>query len=148
ILTALAGPLLLLSFKPVDEIDSINYLHYLIDWMANRATPFTFATNYVAFWELSFLPTWMVTGGDLFFPLLAMKAVILAALAAWLIGRELEIPDTLLLLTVAGAVAMRHYWFGASGVPTLKNDALHGAGFLLLALVVMRWARRPLERAD
>ena len=56
LLAALAVPLLCLSFHPVEEIDSINYLHYLIEWMGNRATPYTFATNYVAFWELSFPP--------------------------------------------------------------------------------------------
>ena len=147
-LAALLAPLILLSFKPVEEIDSINYLHYLLDWMANRATPFTFATNYVAFWELSFLPAWTITRVDLFFPLLALKSVALVALGAWLIGSELGVERKLLLWTVAAAIAMRHYWFGPSGTPTLKNDALHGAGFLLLALVLMRRARGPLARSD
>ncbi|SPE34815.1 membrane hypothetical protein [Candidatus Sulfopaludibacter sp. SbA6] len=141
LIAAFLVPLIFLSFKPVEEIDSINYLHYLIEWMANRATPYTFATNYVAFWELSFLPSWMVTGVDLFFPLLALKAVLLLALAAWLAGRELGLGGGLLLWTVFGSVLMRHFWFEYSGIPTLKNDALHGAGFVLLALVVLRAAR-------
>src|SRR5580700_3084182 len=51
LIAALLVPLVLLSFKPVEEIDFINYLHYLIEWLSNRATPYTFATNYVAFWE-------------------------------------------------------------------------------------------------
>ena len=148
LIAALLVPLIFLSFKPVEEIDSINYLHYLIDWMANRATPYTFATNYVAFWELSFLPTWMVTGVDLFFPLLALKAVLLLALAAWLAGKELGLGGGLLLWTVFGSVLMRHFWFEYSGVPTLKNDALHGAGFVLLALVVLRAARGGLASTD
>jgi hypothetical protein len=142
------APLVYLSFRPVEEIDSINYLHYLIEWMANRATPYTFATNYVAFWELSFLPTWMVTRMDWFFPLLALKAVVLVALGAWLAGVELGVSRTLLTFTVFGAITMRHYWYAYSGVPTLKNDALHGVGFLLLALVVMRAARTPLATTD
>jgi hypothetical protein len=148
LIAALLAPLIFLSFKPVEEIDSINYLHYLIDWMANRATPYTFATNYVAFWELSFLPTWMVTGVDLFFPLLALKAVLLVALAAWLAGKELGLGGSLLLWTVFGSVLLRHFWFEYSGVPTLKNDALHGAGFVLLALVVLRAARGGLASTD
>ncbi|MBZ5725057.1 MAG: hypothetical protein LAP87_08675 [Acidobacteriia bacterium] len=138
----LLAPLVLLSFRPVEEIDSINYLHYLIDWMANRATPYTFASNYVAFWELSFLPSWMVTGVDLFFPLLALKAVVLLALAAWLVGRELGLRGGLLLSAVAGSMTLRHLWYEYSGVPTLKNDALHGAGFVVLVLVVLRARRR------
>ena len=92
LIAALLVPLVLLAFKPVEEIDSINYLHYLIEWLANRATPYTFATNYVAFWELSFAPVWMVTRVDLFFPLLALKAVVLMVLGLWLVGRQLGVP--------------------------------------------------------
>ncbi|HYW42441.1 MAG TPA: hypothetical protein VE959_06265 [Bryobacteraceae bacterium] len=148
ILGALAAPLMLLSFRPVEEIDSINYLHYLIEWMANRATPYVFATNYVAFWELSFLPAWTVTRVDLFFPPLALKAVVLLGLAAWLVGRELGIGRTLLSVTVFGSLLMRHYWYEYSGVPTLKNDVLHGVGFVLLTLVMVRAVRGKLRAAD
>jgi hypothetical protein len=143
-IAALAVPLLLVGFRPVEEIDSVNYLHYLIDWMANRATPYSFATYYVAFCELSFVPTWMVTGVDLFFPIVALKGVAVLAAAAWLVGRELEVERRTLAWTVFGAVTMRHYWLEHSGVATLKNDALHGAGFLILMVVVLRAARRPI----
>ncbi len=145
---ALLAPLVLLSFHPVEEIDSINYLHYLIEWMANRSTPYDFATYYVAFWELSFLPAWTVTRLDGFFPLLALKALVLLALAAWLLGRELRIRALLLALVVFSGCLLRHLWYAASGVSTLKNDTLAGVGFLLLALVAMRAARRPLRFAD
>jgi hypothetical protein len=148
IVIAVLVPLAFLSFHPVDEIDSINYLHYLIEWMANRSTPYDFATYYVAFWELSFLPTWVVTGVDFFFPLLALKSVALFALAAWLLGRELRLKTPLLALTVMGSCTLLHLWAGPSGVPTLKNDALHGVGFLLLTLVAVRASRRRLERTD
>ena len=141
-------PLVFLSFRPVQESDSLNYLHYLIDWMANRSTPYSFATNYVAFWELSFLPVWTLTGLDVFFPLLALKAVVVLALAAWLAGRELGLRRHLLLWTVFGAILLRHVWGEPSGVSTLKNDVLHGAGFVLLTLVVLRAARRRLGAAD
>jgi hypothetical protein len=139
---ALATPLLLLSFRPVEEIDSVNYLHFLLDWMANRATPYAFATNFVAFWELSFLPAWMVTRVDLFFPLIALKGVVLLGLAAYLAGRELGLSGPLARVAALSVIALRHLWFGYSGVPTLKNDALHGAGFLLLTLAVLRAARK------
>jgi hypothetical protein len=147
-IAALAAPLILLAFRPVDEIDSVNYLHYLIEWMANRATPYSFATWYVAFWELSFLPAWTVTGVDLFVPILALKGVALLAAAAWLVGRELDVPRPVLAWTVFGAVVMRHYWLEYSGVATLKNDPVNGAGFLMLLLIVLRAARRRLETPD
>ena len=142
LLAALSTPLVFLSFRPVEEADSINYLHYLIDWMANRATPYTFATNYVAFWELSFLPAWTITRVDFFFPLLALKAVLVLALAVWLLGREFGLQGRLLLAAVFGIVVLRHVWWQTSGVPTLKNDVLHGAGFVMLVLAVARAARR------
>ena len=145
---ALALPLVLASFHPVHEIDSVNYLHYLMEWMANRLTPYEFASYYAAFWELSFLPAWMVTRVDLFFPLLALKAVAVLALAAWLAGRELGLRGARLALAVCAACVLQHLWSEPSGVPTLKNDALHGAGFVLLAIAVMRAARRPLARSD
>ena len=148
VVAALAAPLVLLSFRPVEEIDSINYLHYLIEWMANRTTPYDFATNYVAFWELSFLPAWVVTRLDLFFPLLALKALVLLGLAAWLLGREFRLRGLLLAAVVAGSCLLRHLWYGAAGVSTLKNDTLSGVGFLLLALVTVRAARRRLRLAD
>src|SRR5579863_6186506 len=148
LVAALLAPLVLLAFHPVDEIDSINYLHYLIEWMANRATRYDFATYYVAFWELSFLPAWVVTRLDLFFPLLALKSLLLLALAAWLLGRQFKLRAVLLAAVVTGSCLLRHLWYAASGVSTLKNDTLHGVGFLLLALVAVRAARRPLARAD
>src|ERR1039457_5465501 len=148
LIAALLVPLVLLSFKPVEEIDSINYLHYLIEWLANRATPYTFATNYVAFWELSFAPAWMVTRVDVFFPLLALKAVVLMVFGLWLVGKQLSLPRSLLVPTVFASVVMQHYWYGPSGVPTLKNDVLHGVGFVLMTLVILRAAERRLRSTD
>jgi hypothetical protein len=141
LVAGLAAPLVLLSFKPVENIDSINYLHYMIDWMANRTTPYTFATGYGPFAEMSFAPSWMVTGVDLFFPLIALKSVLLVGLGAWLVGKELGIRRDTLMVTVLGSLAMRHYWFQHSGVPTLKNDAFQGVGEIMLALAMLRGAR-------
>src|SRR6185369_5630118 len=47
-----------------------------------------------------------------------------------------------------GCVAMVHFWYGASGVPTLKNDAMHGVGFVLMTLVIVRASRAPLLAVD
>jgi hypothetical protein len=148
LIAALAVPVILTGFRPVEEIDSINYLHYLIEWMGNHGNPYDFANYYVPFWELSFLPAWTVTRLDAFFPLIAVKPVILTGLGAWVIGRELKVPRTVLAWTVFGVVSMRHYWLEYAGTATLKHDALAGAGFVLLALVVLRAAWGPIERRD
>ena len=147
-IAAISVPAILVGFRPIQEIDSVNYLHYLIEWMGNHGSVYDFASYYSPFWEISFLPAWTVTGVDLFFPLLALKGVALVALAAWVLGLELEIPPERLAWIVPSIVLMRHYWLEYSGVATIKNDAPQGAGFLLLALAVMRAARRPLARKD
>jgi hypothetical protein len=144
---ALWIPVFCLSFRPVGEIDSLNYLHFLLEWMANRATPYAFATNYVAFWESGFLPGWILTRTDFFFPLIALKAVVLVAVALSLVGVELGLPRRLVLWTAAGTIALQHFWSASSGVGTLKNDAPQAAGAVLLCLTLLRasrgeWGRR------
>lgn len=147
-LAAISVPAILVSFRPVQEIDSVNYLHYLIEWMGNHGSVYEFASYYSPFWEISFLPAWTVTRVDLFFSLLALKGVALVALAAWVLGLELGIPARRLAWIVPSIALMRHYWLEYSGVATIKNDAPEGAGFLLLALAAMRAARGPLARKD
>jgi hypothetical protein len=148
LLAAAFAPAILGAFRPIQEIDSVNYLHYLIEWMGNHGSVYDFASYYSPFWEISFLPVWTVTRVDLFFPLLALKGVLLVALAAWVLGVELDIPPSRLAWIVPSVVLMRHYWLEYSGVATIKNDAPQGAGFLLLAIAVLRTARRPLVRRD
>jgi hypothetical protein len=128
----------LIALKPIDEWDSINYLHYLLDWRANRITPYTFATNYVAFWETSFLPPLVLARADWFFAFVALKPVLLLGTALYLVGEQFEIPPRLRIAAVAAAMALQHLWGSHSGVGTLKNDALHAAGVVLLVLVVLR----------
>jgi hypothetical protein len=145
---ALWTPVVCLSFRPVGEIDSLNYLHFLLEWMTNRATPYAFASNYVAFWESGFLPSWILTRTDLFFPLIALKAVVLVGVALYLAGAELGLPRRLLVWTVAGTIALQHFWFASSGVPTLKNDAPQAAGAVLLCLALLRAARGEWDRRE
>jgi hypothetical protein len=143
VLVATAIPLFFLTLKPIDEPDSVNYLHYLLEWRAGRLTPYTFSTNYVAFGPSRFLPALVLTRTDWFFGFVAVEPVLLLAVGLWLIGSELEIPPRLRLWSVAAAVALQHFWGCHSGVGTIKTDALHAAGVVLLALVLMRTARAP-----
>jgi hypothetical protein len=72
----------------------------------------------------------------------------LLALALWLAGRELGLRPRLLLWTVFGSALLRPVWFEHSGVGTLKNDTLHGAGFVLLVLVILRAVQKRLLVTD
>jgi hypothetical protein len=139
-LCAAAVPLLLVVWKPVDEWDSIHYLHYLLEWRVGQLTPYTFATNYVAFGPSRFLPGLVLARNDWFFWLVSLKPVLLLGLGLHLLAVELELPARLRIWTVAAAMALQHLWGCHSGVSTLKSDSLHAAGAVLLALVLMRAA--------
>jgi len=43
------GSLLSLSIRPVEEIDSLGNLHYMMGWLRNTTTPYQFADHYVPF---------------------------------------------------------------------------------------------------
>lgn len=146
-LAAAFVPALILSLRPVQEIDSMNYLHYVLEWSANRLTPATFALNFVPFWETAFVPAWVLARTDTVFGLVALKPVVLAAAAVFLVGRELGVAPRIALLTSAASLAMRHYWWPYSGVSTLKNDGLAAAGALLVCLALLRAAARRRESA-
>jgi hypothetical protein len=141
VLLAAAIPLFFLTLKPIDESDSANYLHFLLEWRAGRSTPYNFSTYYVAFGTSRFLPSLVLSRTDWFFGFVALEPVLLLGLGLYLVAAEFEIPPRLRLWSVAAAVALEHLWGSHSGVGTLKADSLHAAGVVLLALVLVRAAR-------
>ena len=143
VLLAAAIPLFFLTLKPIDEPDSANYLHFLLEWRAGRSTPYNFSTYYVAFGTSRFLPALVLSRTDWFFGFIALEPVLLLGLGLYLVAAELEIPLRLRLWSVAAALALQHLWGPHSGVGTLKADSVHAAGVVLLALVLLRAARSP-----
>ncbi len=147
-LAALFVPLVIVAFRPVQEVDSLNYLHFLVEWMKNRLTPYDFGLNYVPFWELGFLPVLTLARSDLFFGLVALKSLVVLGGGLFALGLELAIPRRLVVVLVANVLAFQHFWGEYSGVATLKNDALHGAGPVLMGLALLRAVRRESGRRE
>jgi hypothetical protein len=58
---ALLVPALLIAMKPIDEIDSLWNLNYILDWGMNLATPYVMAYNYNPNWELNYLASLIIT---------------------------------------------------------------------------------------
>jgi hypothetical protein len=140
VLLAAAIPLFFLTLKPINEPDSANYLHFLLEWRAGRSTPYNFSTYYVAFGTSRFLPALVLSRTDWFFGFVALEPVLLLGLGLYLVAAELEIPPRLRLWSASAAVALQHFWGSHSGVGTLKADSVHAAGLVLLALVLVRAA--------
>ncbi len=135
------GALLSLSIRPVEEVDSLYNLHYMMGWLRNTTTPYQFAYHYVPFWELSYLPGLALTHSDLFFWYNSLRPVLLLGLVLFLIARELDLPDPITIWTIPALLMFPHLWLGPSGVATIKNDMLYAAGFALAALALVHAAR-------
>ncbi|MEZ5402347.1 MAG: hypothetical protein R2729_21920 [Bryobacteraceae bacterium] len=142
------GAMLALCVRPIEEVDSLYNLHYVMGWVQNRTTPYTFAYNYVPFWELSVAPQLVLAGGDWFLWFQSLKAIALLAVALLLIARELAMPDRLAAWAIVSVMLFPHLWLGPSGVATIKNDMIQAAGAALVALVAMRAARGVAGRVD
>lgn len=145
---ALFSLLLITVLRPVEEIDSLYNLHYVLGWYRNQTTPFEFAYNYVPFWELTYLPALVIGRTDALLWFQSLKAVALLGLLLYLLARELELPGRLTPAALAMALAFPHLWTGPSGVATIKNDMIHAAGQAAAALVVVRAARRTGRPSD
>lgn len=146
---ALLFSVLLVSvLRPVEEIDSLYNLHYVLGWYRNQSTPFEFAYHYVPFWELTYLPALVIARSDAFLWFQSLKAVALAGVLLGLLARELELPRRLAPPALAMALTFPHLWNGPSGVATIKNDMIHAAGQVAAALLVVRAAKKASRGSD
>jgi len=142
------GALLALSIRPVEDVDSLYNLHYVVGWVNNLTTPYAFAYNYVPLWDLISVPALVLTRGDSFFWFNSLKPVLLLGITLWLLARELRLPHATAVWTIAAMLTFPYLWLGPSGVSTNKNDMMHAAGLALMALTAARWAKRKTGRAD
>jgi hypothetical protein len=147
-LAFLPALLLAITIRPVEEIDSLYNLHYVLGWYLNQTTPFEYAYNYVPFWELSYLPGLVLSRSDLFLWFQSLKAVALLGLLLFLLARELALPERLTIWLAGMVMAFPHLWTGPSGVSTTKNDMLHAAGQAAVALLTVRAVKRSTRPTD
>ena len=133
-------PLLFSVIRPPDEADSLAVLHSVLSMASSHQTPYSFYWNYVAFWELSYVPSLTITSSDNFLWLVSVKPVILIGLGVCLAGRALGLPRLLIPLAALSAIMFFHFWIptGASGIATVKNDMIFGAGVIFLAHYLIR----------
>lgn len=144
----LGAALLGIVLRPVEEIDSLYNLHYVLGWVSNESTPFRFAYNYIPFWELTYLPGIVLARGDAFLWVESLKAVALVGLLLYVLARELGLPERFALPVAGALLAFPHLWNGPSGVATIKNDMIHAAGQVAAAILCVRAAKGTLVRAD
>jgi hypothetical protein len=143
-------PALLKAMRPIDEMDSLYHLNFMLDWLSNKTTPYVFAHHFVLFWELTYIPSMAITRSDLFLWLTSLKPVLVVGLGIYSIGRKLGFSRHLMLIGTLNSIALYHFWsfFGwPSGVGTLKNDMIFAAGVVLIAFAALQILRLGVARS-
>ena len=125
---------LVTNVGPVNETDSVAHMNALLDWQGNIAGPYDFPNAYVSFWELGYLPSLIMTASDSYLWWISLQAVALFGLALFSLAVFLSLPPETSGWITLSALALPHFWWGPSGVMTIKNDMIYGAGILCFVL--------------
>ena len=138
-------PLLFSVIRPPDDVDSLHVMNSVLAMAGNHTNPYDFYYHYVAFWELSYVPSMTITDSDSFLWLVSVKPVILIGLGSCLAGRALGLPRLLIPLVALSGVMFFHFWIpgGPTGISTVKNDMIFGAGVIFLAYCLIRARSSP-----
>ena len=127
-------PPLLATMAPPSETDTLVNLSKLLEWVQYHKTPYHFAYNYVSFAEAAYVPVVVVARQDTVLWLPSVQAVLVFALAAYQLARLVLSSKLLAFVLALNGTALVHFWYGVSGVATIKNDMLYNAGLLLVVL--------------
>lgn len=137
LLAAAFAPVLLAAMMPPSETDSLVNLSGVLGWIHQNKTPYSFPYNYVCLPEAGYLPAILVGRHDTLLWVPSFEAVLLFGLATYHIAQLLFSSKWLSLLAAADGAGLFHFWFGVSGVTTIKNDMIYNAGVLLVVLALL-----------
>jgi len=135
-------PVLFITMKPIDSADSLYFLTFMLDWSYNQEIPYVRGYDYPPVWELSYIPSIVLTTSDNFFWVNSFKPLIIVALGTYLIGREIKLPNLIIWASVFSSVLYFQFWVEmAASISTLKNDVIFAAGIILLIFSMIRSLR-------
>lgn len=148
-LIALA-PAVAVSYMPLVETDSVTYGASIMKMMSGTLSPMQFSGHYVALWESTYIPNFLLSKTTYLFPFISLQASLLFACAAYTISRQLGLGALLATSLAVAGLLSGHFWGSIpSGAATLKNDTISAAGLLCFAAGVLRWADlRTFDRAS
>jgi hypothetical protein len=135
-------PAITATVTPITESDSTAYSPEIIGLLSGETNPLHFIMNYVALWEASYLPSFVLTKSIVAFPFVSLQATLLFGCAAFALARAANASPILSALLAIAGVCSGHLWgYGPSGAATLKNDAIFGAGLLCFITGAIRIGR-------
>jgi len=140
-------PMLWWGLVPPDDTDSLYLLNFNLAWTTNQLTPYYNWFNYQPLHQLSFVPSMVITSSDNYFWFSMIKPVILLGLVTYAIGNELKLNKNLIWLSVFSSLVFFRIWMSwAPAFGSLKDDAIMGAGFLLISLSILNTRKQSLSR--
>ena len=86
---AIIVPFFLVRIAPTSNTDDLYTLNFAFEWIFNQQTPYHRAFTYVPFWEMSFLPSLVISSSDNFLWLNSFKTLIIIGLGTYLIENQL-----------------------------------------------------------
>jgi len=137
-------PFILVVIHPTDLGDDLFTMNFAFDWMFNQETPYQRPYNYVAAWEMSFLPSMVITNTDNFLWLNSFKALIIISLGTYLIGKTIKLPKYLIWSSVFSSIIFFQFWDWSLG--TLKNDFVFAVGIIFIILSLVKSTQEKLDR--
>src|SRR2546428_5196146 len=149
VIFSLLSPLFLMAIRPFEDYDSMFIAKFMLNWLFNHTTPYTNAFDYVSTWNLTFLPSMVITHTDWFFWIDSVKPVFIIGLGLYLIGYKIGIPKILNYSAILAGMLFVSYWGTSySGIGTLKDDAVVAAGIILIALATLEIINKGFNRIN
>jgi len=146
IIIGAALPFIVIVIAPTSLTDDLFTMNYTFDWMSNQETPYERAYRYVPLWEISFLPSMVITSTDNFLWLNSFKTLILIGLGTYLIGRTIGFPKYLTWISVFSSLLFFKFWYIETTLGTLKNDFIFAVGVILIIISLVKSAQEKLDR--
>lgn len=131
-------PLLLAQMRPTNETDSLFNLNFIFDWLYNGNNPYWMNSWNPASWEVTYLPSLIISKSDVYFWMTSFLAVVLIGFGIYKIGRELGISGRLSWLTAFSTCMFFELWYNPSGIGTIKQDMIYAASVLLIVLAIIK----------
>jgi len=135
---AIIVPFFLVRIAPMSNTDDLYTLNFAFEWIFNQQTPYHRAFTYVPFWEISFLPSLVISSTDNFLWLNSFKTLIIIGLGTYLIGKSINLPKFLIWASVLSSILFFKLWGWGVFLGTLKNDFIFAAGIILIILTLVR----------
>jgi len=128
-------PLITGWVNPIVEVDSILQSNYIFQMIEGKISPFDFPMNYVALWECSYIPGFILGGSIKYYAFTSLQAIVLFGFAAFLLARIVGMSIFPSVLTSLVALSSGQLWDNEpTGIGTLKNDIIAASGLLLVLL--------------